>query len=105
MGPTDTNISHKEGVAIITLTGGIDTDSAPQLEKELITLTGEGRRKILLNFSGVTFISSGGLRVLISTSKNIRDPDVKFGFCCISREVNKILKLVGFTTIFTIFSS
>jgi len=105
MGPTDTNINYKEGVAVITLIGGIDTDAAPQLEKVLSTLVGEGKRKILLNFSEVTFISSGGLRVLLSTSKKIRDPEVKFGFCCVTQEVNKILKLVGFTTIFTIFSS
>jgi anti-sigma B factor antagonist len=105
MGPTDTNTSYREDVAIIALVGGIDTDAAPQLEKELSTLVGEGKRKILLDFSGVTFISSGGLRVLLSTSKKIRDPEVKFGFCCVSQEVNKILKLVGFNTIFTIFSS
>jgi anti-sigma B factor antagonist len=105
MGPTDSNTSYKEGVAIITLIGGIDTAAAPQLEKELSTLVGEGKRKILLDFSEVTFISSGGLRVLLSTSKKIRDPQVRFGFCGLSQEVNKILKLVGFNTIFTIFPS
>ncbi|MEI7433199.1 MAG: STAS domain-containing protein [Methanomicrobiales archaeon] len=101
----DTTTSHKEGVAIIALFGRIDTTAAPQLEKELNTLMGEGKRKILLNFSEVTYISSGGLRVLLSTAKKLRNPGDKFGLCSLAQEVNKILKLAGFTTIFTIFSS
>jgi anti-anti-sigma factor len=105
MGPMDTTTSHREGVAIIALFGRIDTTAAPQLEKELNTLMGEGKRKILLNFSEVTYISSGGLRVLLSTAKKLRSPNDKFGLCCLTQEVNKILKLAGFTTIFTIFSS
>ena len=105
MGPTDTSITHREGVAIIALIGGIDTDAAPQLEKELNTLMDAGKHKILLNFSEVTYISSGGLRVLLSTAKNLRDPQVKFGLCCLNQEVSKILILTGVVTIFTIFSS
>jgi anti-anti-sigma factor len=105
MGPMDTTTSHKEGVAIIALFGRIDTTAAPQLEKEINTLMGEGKRKILLNFSEVTYISSGGLRVLLSTAKKLRNPEDKFGLCCLAQEVNKILKLAGFTTIFAIFSS
>lgn len=104
-GPTDTNTSHRKGVAIISLTGGIDTDAAPQLEKELSTLMDAGNRKILLDFSEVTYISSGGLRVLLSTAKNLRDPQVKFGLCSLNQEVNKILVLTGVATIFTIYSS
>jgi anti-sigma B factor antagonist len=101
----DTTTSHREGVAIIALFGRIDTTAAPQLEKELNTLMGDGKRKILLNFSDVTYISSGGLRVLLSTAKKLRSPEDKFGLCSLSQEVNKILKLAGFTTIFSIFAS
>jgi len=100
-----TNTSHREGVAIIALSGGIDTDAAPKPERELTTLVRKGNRKILLDFSEVTSISSSGLRVLLSTSKKITDPQVKFGFCCVGPEVNEIMKLTGVTTIFTIFSS
>lgn len=100
----DTTTSHREGVAIIALFGRIDTTAAPQLEKELNTLMTEGKRKILLNFAEVTYISSGGLRVLLSTAKKLREPQDKFGLCCLTQEVNKILKLAGFTTIFSIYS-
>jgi len=100
-----TNTSHREIMAIIALSGGIDTGAAPKLEKELTTLVREGNRKILLDFSDVTFISSGGLRGLLSTSKKITDTHVKFGLWCVGPDVNKIMKFTGVTTIFTIFSS
>jgi anti-sigma B factor antagonist len=95
--------NHRDGIAVIALLGRIDTTAAPELEKELNMLIGEGKRKILLNFSKVTYISSGGLRVLLATAKKLRSDDDRFGLCCLSPEVNKILKLAGFTTIFSIF--
>ena len=67
MGPTDADISHKEGVAIIPITCLIDTDAAPQLEKELMTPTGEERQKNSSEFFHCDFIGSGGMRLLIST--------------------------------------
>jgi anti-sigma B factor antagonist len=101
----ETTTDHRDGVSVIALIGRIDTNAAPELEKELNTLIEGGKRKILLNFSQVTYISSGGLRILLSTAKKLRGGDDKFGLCCLPPEVNKILKLAGFTTIFSIFSS
>ena len=94
---------QKAGVTVLALTGRIDTAAAPELEKELIKMTEQGNRKILLNFAQVTYISSGGLRVLLATAKKLRSPDDRFGLSSLSPEVNKILKLAGFTTIFSIF--
>ncbi|HTY14859.1 MAG TPA: STAS domain-containing protein [Methanoregulaceae archaeon] len=94
---------QKAGVAVLALTGRIDTAAAPELEKELIKMIEQGNRKILLNFTQVTYISSGGLRVLLATAKKLRSPDDRFGLSSLSPEVNKILKLAGFTTIFSIF--
>jgi anti-sigma B factor antagonist len=105
MGPTDTNTRGKEGVVIIALPGGIDTNAPPQPEKESATQMEDGKRNIHLNFSNVKFIRSCGLRVLISTSNKIAGPLIKSGFCGLSQGVNKILKLDGFTTMFTIFPS
>ena len=101
----DTKIQNKEGTAVIALSGRIDTTAAPELEKQLNSLLGEGKNRILLDFAEVTYISSGGLRVLLSTAKKLRGAGDRFGLCNLSTEVNKIMKLAGFTTIFSIFAS
>ncbi|WML68401.1 MAG: hypothetical protein METHP_02022 [Methanoregula sp. SKADARSKE-2] len=90
----------REGATILTITGRVDTATAPALEREINHQIEQGNRKILLNFSGVSYISSGGLRVLITTEKKLRNPKDGLGLCCLSAEVHKVLKLAGFTSIF-----
>ena len=95
----------RDGATILSIAGRIDTATAPGLEHAINTAIGSGNRKILLNFSAVSYISSGGLRVLLATAKKLRNPGDKYALCCLAAEVNKILKLAGFTTIFSIYPS
>jgi anti-sigma B factor antagonist len=95
----------RDGATILSIAGRIDTATAPTLEQAINTEIGNGNRKILLNFSGVTYISSGGLRVLLATAKKLKNPGDKYALCSLAAEVNKILKLAGFNTIFSIYLS
>ena len=93
----------QDGSTIISIAGRIDTATAPALERAINTEIAAGSRRVLLNFSGVSYISSGGLRVLLATAKKLKTPGDKFAICGLSSEVHKILKLAGFTSIFSIY--
>ncbi len=93
----------RENGIILHLSGRIDSSTAPMLEEELNRLIGDGHRKVLLEFSSVTYISSGGLRILLITAKKLREPGDKFGLCCLPAEVYKILRMAGFTSLFPIY--
>ncbi len=93
----------QEKGAVVHAGGRIDTAAAPSLEAELNRLIGEGQRKILLNFSNVPYISSGGLRVLLATAKKLRGENDSFSLCALNPEVTKIMTLAGFNTIFSIY--
>jgi anti-sigma B factor antagonist len=97
--------TNKDNATILSLNGRIDTATAPELEQAINKAIDGGSRKILLNFTGVSYISSGGLRVLLATAKKLKNPGDKFGICGLSPEVLKILKLAGFTSIFSIYPS
>jgi len=99
-----TTANQQEGT-VLSVNGRIDTSAAPELEQAITREIGQGNRKILLDFSGVPYISSGGLRVILATAKKLKQPGDKFGLCSLSPEVFKILKLAGFTTIFSIYPS
>ncbi|HUH79247.1 MAG TPA: STAS domain-containing protein [Methanoregula sp.] len=90
---------------IMALAGRVDTAAAPDLEKALNREIELGHRKILLDFAGVPYISSGGLRVLLATAKKLRNPADRFALCSLGAEVHKVLGLAGFTTIFSIYPS
>ena len=87
------------------MNGRIDTSTAPLLEQAINREIESGKRKLLLDFSSVTYISSGGLRVLLATAKKLKNPADKFALCSLSAEVLKILRLAGFTSIFSIYLS
>ena len=91
--------------AVVHASGRIDTAAAPALEQELNRLIAEGTHKILLDFTGVPYISSGGLRVLLATAKKLRGAGDSFSLCALNAEVTKIMTLAGFNTIFAIFST
>jgi len=95
----------KENATILTITGRIDTATAPALEQAINREIENGHRSLLLNFSQVTYISSGGLRVLLATAKKLRNTGDRYALCCLAAEVQKVLKLAGFTTIFSIYST
>jgi anti-sigma B factor antagonist len=97
--------ANHEGKMVLSVNGRVDTSTAPQLEQAINREIEGGNRKILLDFSAVSYISSGGLRVLLATAKKLKNPGDKFGLCSLSPEVLKILKLAGFTSIFSIYPS
>jgi anti-anti-sigma factor len=95
----------RDGATILSIAGRIDTATAPALEQAINKAIDSGNRKILLNFTAVSYISSGGLRVLLATAKKLKNPGDKYALCSLAAEVNKILKLAGFTSIFSIYPS
>ena len=57
--------------AIVELVGRLDTTTAPSLEKTLNEDMGE-TKNLILDFKGLEYISSAGLRVLLSAQKRMQ---------------------------------
>lgn len=53
---------------IVRVSGELDMASSPLLAEELRRLTGDGEGSLVLDVSGLTFIDSTGLRVLIDAA-------------------------------------
>jgi anti-sigma B factor antagonist len=93
------------GATVLVVNGRVDTTTAGDLESAINSRLAEGSRKLLLDFGSVTYISSGGLRVLLATAKKLRNEGDRYALCHLSPEVQKVMKLAGFTSIFSIYSS
>ena len=90
----------------ISLTGRLDTTTAPQLDDELKTAL-EGVEKLSFDFSGLEYISSAGLRVLLATQRTMSAQKVmnKQGSMIVknvSEEISEIFEVTGFVDILTI---
>ncbi len=54
----------------VIIEGRLDTTTAPELDKLLIEST-EGIEKLILDISGLEYVSSAGLRVFLSAHKRM----------------------------------
>ncbi|MEW6680483.1 MAG: anti-sigma factor antagonist [bacterium] len=98
-------IKDLEKASVISVSGRIDAATAPDLENRLNELIASGRIKVVINFNGVEYISSGGLRVLLATAKELQRKDGALRLCQLEQNVYKVFKLAGFTTIFNIYDT
>ena len=86
--------------AIIELVGRLDTTTAPALDKT-ISEDIEGIKNLVLDFSGLEYISSAGLRVLLSAQKKMQKiGSMKVVNVC--ENVMEVFEMTGFADILVI---
>ncbi len=91
----------KEGsVMTIALEGRLDTTTAPQLDSELRSSL-EGVKELIFDLSELSYISSAGLRVLLSTQK-IMNRQGKMKVTHVNETIQEIFEVTGFSDILTI---
>ena len=65
------NITKKDGLLVLTLDGRFDTFGAGPVQQVLDAHFNEHPKFIIMDMSGVDFISSAGIRVLLITAKEV----------------------------------
>jgi anti-anti-sigma factor len=61
--------TQKGGIHLVQIEGRLDANFSLQLEDEIDKLLEQTTKNIILDLSGVTYLSSSGLRVLLSINK------------------------------------
>ena len=85
---------------VIELVGRLDTTTAPALDKAINEDIGE-TKNLVLDFKGLEYISSAGLRVLLSAQKKMQKiGSMKVTNVC--EEVMEVFEMTGFADILTI---
>ena len=84
----------------IAIAGRLDTTTAPQLEAELKMSIG-GIEKLVLDFAELEYLSSAGLRVLLSTQKAMNKQGEMI-IKNVNETINEIFEVTGFIDILTI---
>ena len=84
----------------LAIQGRIDTTTAPQLEAELRSDL-DGVTELYLDFTGVEYISSAGLRVLLSAQK-LMSRQGKMVLSHVNESVMEVFEVTGFSDILTI---
>ena len=86
-------------VAFLFLEGRLDTVTAPELEKTMQELL-PGLKDLTLDFSKLDYISSAGLRVLLSAQKAMNKQG-SMTVTNVNETIMEIFEVTGFTDILT----
>jgi anti-sigma B factor antagonist len=91
----------RDGATLLSLSGRIDGSNAGELEERLMEYVGQDAR-IVLDFSSVPYISSAGLRVMLSIAKGLSACKGKLVLCNLQAAVLAIFEMCGFVEVLAI---
>ncbi|GAA1241720.1 MULTISPECIES: STAS domain-containing protein [Oryzihumus] len=103
----DLSISSAErgGVTVVHVGGEIDVYTAPTLRERLDEQIKAGHTHLVVDLSGVTFMDSTGLGVLVGRLKSVRAQDGSLRLVCSAERILKVFAITGLDKVFQIFGS
>ena len=94
------NIEKENNVTIFKIEGRLDTTTAPELEKA-INNEGDALKNLVLDFKDIDYISSAGLRVILTAQKKMNAQGY-MELINVSEAVMDIFEMTGFADILVI---
>ena len=94
----------KGGVLIVKMVGRLDGMTTPAAEKRIFDQIYAGHNNILLDFSVVDYVSSAGMRMLLSMTKKLKHQG-KFVICSVKEDVLNVFKMSGFDALLDIVAN
>ena len=101
----DISIHDHGQVSVVKVKGYVDSATAPDLETALKQLVEGNKIRIVLDLKEVDFLSSLGWRAIVLTLKSVRRVNGDLRLASPSPSVEKVLRTVGMTQMFNIYSS
>ena len=88
--------SEWDGEAVSVATKGeLDLATSPQLEHEMRALLARGARQVTIDLSGLTFIDSSGLRVLIVLHERSKEDGWELALVVPSDQARAVFRISG----------
>lgn len=95
-----TSIQETDTRITATLSGELDTAAAQETEKALMPLLNSKGKEILIDCTSLEYISSSGLRVLLSILKQAKSVGSRVVLKNVNEVIRDVLDLTGFVNIF-----
>jgi anti-sigma B factor antagonist len=98
------NIRTAGGVHVVELSGELDANTSPVAQQQILPLATPGSR-ILLDMSGVSFMSSAGLRLILSMYRQVTAQNGTIALAGLSEDLKDTMSMTGFLSFFTIYDT
>jgi anti-anti-sigma factor len=98
-------IRRESKAIVVAVTGRMDTLTAPAYQEKLNDLIAEGTSCFVVDFDGLDYISSAGLRAVLSTAKVLKGKGGQVCFANVKGAVREVFEISGFGSIFRMHDS
>jgi anti-anti-sigma factor len=97
-------VKKKDYLYFVELGGAIDAESYQQLEDELNELIDDDKTKaVMLDMGGVNYISSIGIRVVVTVKKSLAAKGASFSMVNLQPQIKKVFDVMKILPMFDIF--
>jgi anti-sigma B factor antagonist len=94
-----------DGVGIVLVSGEVDIYTAPRFKECMLALLDAGADRLLIDLTGVTFIDSTALGVLIGAVRRVHTAGGAMALVVTNRAVERVLSITGLDRVFTIHAT
>jgi anti-anti-sigma factor len=93
----------KEGeITIVTVNGRLDANTAPVADKTIKKILKSDCLRMIFDFSTMDYLSSGGLKVILGATKELRRKDGQIVLCSLSKFIKEIFEVSGINSLIPI---
>jgi anti-sigma B factor antagonist len=100
-----TAVEDRDGVSVVRVSGELDVYTAVSLQTTLDTLAVDDNGKLVVDLTGLGFMDSAGLGVLIGTKKRIESTNGSFAVVCAGDPVMRLLSITGLIHVLNTFDT
>lgn len=92
-------------VVVLGPVGRIDNDTSADFQSKLLNSVGSDGARVLVNLSGVDYISSAGLRALMMASKQSKATEGRLAVAALGPVVQEIFTISRFALVVQVFQT
>ena len=94
-----------EDVLVVDMVGKLDTSTSGDAYDQMVGIAQSGSRKVLVNLKDVEYMSSAGLRVILTASKLLKTARGEMRLCHPNDVVKEVLEMSGFNSLLRVHDS
>jgi anti-sigma B factor antagonist len=101
----DLTVTDRDNCAVLAVTGELDVATAPQLRQEAVRLANSGSTHLVIDLSGVDFLDSTGLGVIVGVLKRLRTHGGELAVAGAENHVRKVFDITRISDIVAMYDT
>jgi len=93
------------GQIVLMVSGRMDAENAPEFEEQCKECVAEGHTTLVADLSGLSYVSSMGLRIFLSVAKTLQAKGGTLRLCGLSGLVKQVFEITGLMQVFSVYQS